>query len=430
MLAPAVQGASGTRHPGPSQRLPTHITRPGEPVLHDTIPSQVPHSTKNRKSSEHPRFNIPKNAKIALLESTEPLAVVEIRDIFWNHRLQWTRCDIIDSRKNRAPFDSLSCQEDEDHPAVTEQVDTEQYQNDTVETDNRRSPLRLLGYRTLHRDDSMQDDSFATQQTEAGSISEESQDAERVKASPNADDSISGLYHRMDKMVVLESAQSSLYAGTPYATEKHMLRDQSFLRPIQEDEEGHRQLDVVKRLQSSQGSIDGENEEEYERHRETLQPAVQRNIMTVDCVLASKLREPTKDDIASDPADPDDTKEPKVVSARTNTCISSISEIVSATTEDLTDFDPIDSDDDLESIKKPARAPSPEMDVDLSSETTKDGKDAQKQSVNLIFSNLFSWTDLKIKDRVEIHEPCRKIAFSKGSGYVLIAERYRVLTFH
>ncbi|KAG0019931.1 hypothetical protein BGZ81_009539 [Podila clonocystis] len=276
----------------------------------------------------------------------------------------------------------------------------------------------------------MQDDSFATQQTEPGSISEGSQDAERVKASPDVDDSISGLYHRMDKMVVLESAQSSLYAGTPFATEKDMLRDQSFLRPIQEDEEEHRQPDVVKRLQSSQGSIDGENEEEYDRHREILQPAVQRSIMTVDCILSSELREPTKDDMASDPADPDDTKEPKVVSARANTCISSISEIVSATTDDLTDSDPIDSDGGSESIKSPARAPSPEMDEDLSSETTKDGKDAHKQSINLIFSNLFSWTDLKIKDRVEIHEPYRKIAFSKDSGYVLIAERYRVLTLH
>ncbi|KAG0354404.1 hypothetical protein BG005_006527 [Podila minutissima] len=147
--------------------------------------------------------------------------------------------------------------------------------------------------------------------------------------------------------------------------------------------------------------------------------------------LTSELGEPTRDDTTIEPVDLDDTKERKVVSARTNTCISSISEIVSATTDDLTDRDPIDSDSSLEYVKSPVRAPSPEVNKHLPSEMTKDGKDdAHRQSINIIFSNLFSWTDLKIKDRVEIHEPCRKIVFSQGSGYVLIAERYRVLTLH
>lgn len=371
-----------------------------------------------------------------MLESTEPLAVVEITDIFWDHHLQWTQCDIIDSRKNRAPFDSLSCKEDKEHQAVTGQDDMEQYQNATMEpVDVHRSQSQLLGYRGLHRVDSMQDDSFATQQTEPVSISEGSQDAERVRVSPDADDSISGLNHRMDKMIVLESAQGSLYAGTPFVTEKHLLQDQSFLRTIQEDDEEHWQPDLVKHLQSSQGSVDGEDEK-YDRHRDTLQSAVQRNSMNVDCGLTSELGELTRDDTTSETVDLDDTKEPKAVSARTNTCISSISEIVSAstmsTTDDLTD--PIDSDSvsdgSLECIKSPARTPSPEVDERLSSETTKDEKDVQRQSVNLIFSNLFSWTDLKIKDRVEIHEPCRQVVFSKGRGNVLIAERYRVLTLH
>lgn len=366
-----------------------------------------------------------------MLESTEPLAVVEIRDIFWDHCLQWTRCDIIDSRKNRAPFDSLSCQEGRERQAVAGQEDTEQYQNRAVEqVDDRRSPSQIPGYRTLHRNDSIQDCSFATQQTDQVSISDGSQDAERVRASLDADDSISGLHHRMDKMIVLESAQGSLYAGAQLVTEKYMLQEQSFLRQIQEDEEERWQPDLVKHLRSSQGSTDGEDEAEYDRHRETLQPAVQRNSMN-DRDLTSELGEPTRDDTTIEPVDLDDTKERKVVSARTNTCISSISEIVSATTDDLTDRDPIDSDSSLEYVKSPVRAPSPEVNKHLPSEMTKDGKDdAHRQSINIIFSNLFSWTDLKIKDRVEIHEPCRKIVFSQGSGYVLIAERYRVLTLH
>ncbi|KAG0077778.1 hypothetical protein BGZ93_009522 [Podila epicladia] len=377
--------------------------------------------------------------EIAMLESTEPLAVVEIRDIFWDHRLQWTRCDIIDSRKNRAPFDSLSCQEEEEdeeedeeeeeHLSVAGQEDTEQYQNGVVElVDYRRSPSQLLGYRTLHRNDTIQDNSFEAQQNDSASISDESQDAERVRASLDADDSISGLHHRMDKMIVLESAQGSLYSGAPPVTEMHMLQDQSFLRQIQEDGEERWQPDLY--LQSSQGSIDGENEADYDRHRGALQPVAQRNSTSVDCDLTSELGEPTRDDTTRVPVDLDDTRDLKVVSIRTNTCISSISEIVSATTEDLTNLNPVDSDGSLEFIKSPIRAPSPEVVEHLPSEMTKDRKDAHRQSVNIIFSNLFSWTDLKIKDRVEIHEPCRKIAFSKGRGFVLIVERYQVLTLH
>lgn len=365
---------------------------------------------------------------VATLESTEPLAVVEIRSIFWDHRLQWTRCAIIDSRKNREPF--ALAHEDEERLGVIGQENTE-HQDGDLEHVCYRSPSQLLSYRTpLRRDDSMQDDSCATQQTDPASISDGSQD-ERVRASLEADDSIFGLHYRMGDMIVLESSQGSLYAGTPLATQKHMLRDTGFLGPIQEDEE-ERQSDLIKHLQSSQGSIEGEEVEEYGRRR-GMQPAVQSNIMNIN-EFSSDFGEPTRDGTSSDPIaiDLDETMEPGIVSTRTNSAISSIAEIVSPTSEstndltDPTDNDPID-DDSQEPIKSPTRAPSPEVNDHLSQETTGD-KDAHRQ-VDLIFSNLFSWTNLKIKDRVEIHEPCRKIAFSKGSGgYVLIAERYRVLS--
>ncbi|KAF9385584.1 hypothetical protein CPB97_004681 [Podila verticillata] len=474
MLAPAVQGVSG-RHLGPQRsNQPTHA-RSGEPAPHDTIPSQTPQPTRNRKSSERPRFNMkdasplgpthkPKRKEkfrpplvngghaerlwnlmqdqkseyavwlstssrpVATLESTEPLAVVEIRSIFWDHRLQWTRCAIIDSRKNREPF--ALAHEDEERLGVIGQENTE-HQDGDLEHVCYRSPSQLLSYRTpLRRDDSMQDDSCATQQTDPASISDGSQD-ERVRASLEADDSIFGLHYRMGDMIVLESSQGSLYAGTPLATQKHMLRDTGFLGPIQEDEE-ERQSDLIKHLQSSQGSIEGEEVEEYGRRR-GMQPAVQSNIMNIN-EFSSDFGEPTRDGTSSDPIaiDLDETMEPGIVSTRTNSAISSIAEIVSPTSEstndltDPTDNDPID-DDSQEPIKSPTRAPSPEVNDHLSQETTGD-KDAHRQ-VDLIFSNLFSWTNLKIKDRVEIHEPCRKIAFSKGSGgYVLIAERYRVLS--
>ncbi|KAF8996682.1 hypothetical protein BGZ52_011322 [Haplosporangium bisporale] len=211
-----------------------------------------------------------------------------------------------------------------------------------------------------------------------------------------------------------------------------MLRDTGFLGPIQEDEE-ERQSDLVKHLQSSQGSIEGEEVEEYGRHRR-MQPAVQSNRMNIND-FCSDFGEPTKDGTSSDPIaiDLDETMEPGVIPTRANTAISSVAEIVSAPSEefmndltDLTDSDPI-NDDSQGVIKSPARALSPEVREHLSQETTGE-KDAHRQ-IDLIFSNLFSWTNLKVRDRVEIHEPCRKIAFSKSSGgYVLIAERYRVLS--
>lgn len=357
---------------------------------------------------------------VATLESTEALAVVEIRSICWDHRLQWTQCAIIDNGKNRAPF-ALALEDEEDM----------KHEDSNLEHGDGRSPSQLFSYRTpLRRDDSIQDDSCATQQTDPVSISDRSQD-ERVRASPEANDSISGLHHRMGDMIVLESSQGSLYAGTPFTTQKHLLRDTSFLGPIQEDGE-ERQSDLVKHLQSSQGSIEGEEEEEYDQHR-GMQSAVQSNRVNAHD-LVSDFGEPTRDGASSEPIaiDLDETMEPGVISTRANTAISSITEIVSATSESTDDFtDPIDSnpvdDGGLEPTKSPTRAPSPEVREHLSQETTEE-KDAHRQ-VELIFSNLFSWTNLKIKDRVEIHEPCRKIAFSKGTGgYVLIAERYRVLS--
>ncbi|KAF9109820.1 hypothetical protein BGX27_007157 [Mortierella sp. AM989] len=325
-----------------------------------------------------------------LFGSTEPLAIVEVMDISRDRNLQWARCNVIFNENNKAPFNVS--------PERVRQYDGS-----------------YAGDFQLQRTDS--DEGHGVSGLARGGIvmSTPSQDLHESMRDeldePNIEeeDSIYGLHKDMFSMGVLVSSQGSIFDGS--SSQQH---PSTYFEPTLKviNEERDDSASSLRFLKSSQGSDDGAEEPEssFGRRKETAQKA-QSNQDIVRMVDLTCIKDSTQsDDIST--TDEIDADEATVPSGDTGVSVSS-------------------SASSTPGAKQPATA------MPLSTKASKNsalqGNGDLRPSFWIVFSNLFNWSRLKVADKVEIHEPCRKIMIPDSGAHersttVWIVERYKVIS--
>ncbi|KAF9426799.1 hypothetical protein BGZ94_006000 [Podila epigama] len=356
-------------------------------------------------------------------EPIEPLVTVEIVQVRRDHRLQWARCKVIHSSSNRAPFKFS--------PPSTHSSSGRHRMSEAKEFN--------LSKQTDQGNVCMRDSDFNRDHQETITPLSEN-DCEEI-VSLEANDSISGLHRHLGNMVVLESSKGSIYSGTPLVTQGNIFQDRSFLRTTQEDEEEQRRLSPrYHNLKSSQGSVDGDSENAVELcdPRGVLMPtdptSKLNHAMTHEEGRArdgSIKKANSQISIIDIGFDDENEGEDEVSALKTSSAISSISDLSSIDNDTVPE--PIEDDEKDSSLPKHTReATSPQIQVhDSSNSISNEDTSLPAWFVKIIFSNLQSWTDLKIHDKVEIHDPCLTVHLPATSRHkssqVFIVERYCVL---
>ncbi|ORZ07299.1 hypothetical protein BCR41DRAFT_162723 [Lobosporangium transversale] len=231
------------------------------------------------------------------------------------------------------------------------------------------------------------------------------------------EDSISGIDKGMHKMDVLLSSKSPVLDNSfdvfMEGQQKVRVQPDSNLNTICEEEP-----DTVHQLQflmSSQGSEEGaqdENENEIDQIRKEFMQ--QRQLLceakhtlkstTISCGSKTNVNDEIRNGNAAFSSDCALSKAAEAISGTYDRSLNLGNRYVSESVQDATE--------NSSSFVEPKNPGS---------------------SLVIIFSNLFDWSALKVNDKVEIHEPCRKIAIpglsmvAYGSA-VWIAERYKVIS--
>ncbi|KAF9292152.1 hypothetical protein BGZ68_010408 [Mortierella alpina] len=373
-----------------------------------------------------------------LFGSTEPLAVVNIKEVFREHNLQWTRCSVICNVSNKPPFD-----------VVPER-------RELASADETNS-----GYISGGEDTSKE--VIDVDAVEGGGASQEDNGVEIVKSTPDPntivlhsfessvnsqfageEDSISGLHLNMGDMAVVsctpETDVESVAENDSLNQGYQGTVDDSLSSLIQEDEAPKPFLN----LKSSQGSDD-----EFEattQIRLSHRTGVQAPLIVLpepvgeirlQCLEKENVYSPRDESHCAQRLDAQDDIER---AASATTC---------ATNQSLSDGDApasvISSIDDRSWSNTSAQVvmctPVEELfsqDHNVSSQksTAASGQrrsDESEANFIIAFSNLFNWSTLKASDLVEIHEPCRHVNIPVvGSGAcgkkVWIAERYKIVS--
>ncbi|KAG0346654.1 hypothetical protein BG004_001148 [Podila humilis] len=289
--------------------------------------------------------------------------------------MQWMLCDVIDSKKQQPPFDFL------ENVEVPEQelVSVNTHHGDSAET-LVVEQFCLTNTRHCH---STHDDSDGTQPSQSNYVSDRSTSTTENSTYPEeADDSLLGLGRHLGSMFVLESVRGPQNAPDPFFMSKSVLQDPHLLGPFQEIEED---CYGPQYLMSSQGSIDSDFDEPYEIAGSRAPPN-----------QVVELQEEVNPDLGD-------------AAARADSGVSAISDKDSCVKKFTGSF---------------VRQSQVQKDT-VKGMTSKN----QYPKVRIMFSNLFSWSKLKVGYCVEIHEPCRRIAgpqnLSGIADRVLVAERYR-----
>ncbi|KAG0259248.1 hypothetical protein BG011_002756 [Mortierella polycephala] len=325
---------------------------------------------------------------VKIVGSTEPVAIVIIKAIYRDHKVQWARCIVRPNDNNKSPFDKESLKKlgEDQRRLANESVESAaaQEHSKSIETGNELSQ---------HEDE----------------------------------DSISGLHMDMDGLIVRTGCSDSNKGNNDKSHLNKRVLDDPTLTIIQEEDDSSYPLQV---LDSSQRSVDDENvAEKFDRAEEVglsgrflPGPA---EYLDLSCVRDSTARShaESNDEIVDNEATVPDRG---FCSKRTVSTISSIDDRSSASeeiqastafhareicTNDQTNYTPIVSMD-----------PIPQGDIEVESEV----------EFVIAFSNLFNWSILKVSDRVEIYEPCRQVAVSGPQaflygGSVWIVERFNRL---
>ncbi|KAF9965784.1 hypothetical protein BGZ70_004130 [Mortierella alpina] len=372
-----------------------------------------------------------------LFGSTEPLAVVCIKEISREHNLQWTRCSVICNTSNKPPFD----------------VDPER--PEFKDTDNASSGHNLERGGGLH-------EAIDVDIVEGGGGSQESNDAEIVKSTPDPntivrhsvesslasqftreEDSISGLHLNMGDMAVLsctpETDVESVVEDSSRSQGCQSIFCDSSISIIQDEDTASKSF---LNLKSSQGSDD--EFEESTQIRTNHQSGVHAPLIV--------LPEPVGE-IRLQCLDKESVDSPSDDIARRRNASEDIERATSATTsatdQSFSDGDvlasAISSIDDRTWSSTSAQVvmctPVEEL---LSQDYTMPTQDSitasgQRRNVEseanfvIAFSNLFNWSTLKASDHVEIHEPCRHVVIpmvdsNARDKHVWIAERYKIVS--
>ncbi|KAG0324460.1 hypothetical protein BGZ99_001798 [Dissophora globulifera] len=325
--------------------------------------------------------------------STDPLAVVEVVAISKDHRLQWTRCRVVFSENNKPPFDVSA--------------DTDQQISDHGACMSPRIPL-----------DTIPTNIDVVRSTPSQGIAPSS--APRDTSLLYDEDSIDGLHADMGNMGVglLSSSQGSGFEGSIGEFMKTQKRwhsqDDSMLDAI--DEEAQTALQF---LRSSQGSDEGADEyndlfvrREVGMERHAREKPEARELLQLSCINNLEMRanpvliEEINEEEAMVPDGDDGLR-------RTASASSTI--------------DSRSSDSGAEREVASASACRMESALNRTQEEPR-----LEPNFIIIFSSLFSRMPLKVADKVEVHEPCRKIIIpqfgpSTGGSAIWIAERYKVV---
>ncbi|KAF9183464.1 hypothetical protein BGZ50_004226 [Haplosporangium sp. Z 11] len=325
---------------------------------------------------------------VKIVGSTEPVAVVIIKAIYRDRKVQWTRCIVRPNGSNKSPFDKESLKK--------------------LREDQRRLTNKSVKSVTAQE---------RSKNTGTGSELSQHED----------EDSISGLHMDMDGLIVHAGCSGSNKGNSDTSPLNKRVLDDPSLTTIQEEDDSSHSLQV---LGSSQRSVDDEGMAEKSDRAEELGlsgrflpgPA---EYLDLSCVRDSPARSHagSSDEIVDNEATVPDRN---FCSKRAVSAISSIDDRSSVSGEmqvptvfharemcsnDLTNYTPNVSMD-----------PIPQGDIEVESEV----------EFVIAFSNLFNWSILKVSDRVEIYEPCRQVAVPGPQavlygGSVWIVERFNKL---
>ncbi|KAI1310222.1 hypothetical protein EDD11_003868 [Mortierella claussenii] len=334
--------------------------------------------------------------------STDPIGVVEIKFISRDSNLRWTRCKIIHNDYSKPPFDIS---------AVSHQC-----------TDGGHVPQLSQASPNSQPRVSMPPDIELVRSTPSQDISGMHASEEEDLSQIMEEDSIDGLHADMNLMGVLHSSQGSVLEGS---LGDYMKSQQRFSRHADSNlttirEEAHSSAHTLQFLKSSQGSDDGSDGEDdmfIKRSDFTLQKATafdgtldpSNGRASTSHLFSSSNIGDQKSGEEQEVVVPDEDCTPR----RTASAMSSI------------DGRSLDREASHSNISTQDDAVAPSLDPQTETSTP--------TMIDIIFSNLFNWSALKVTDRVEIHEPCRKIEMTeRGSeaqdSTVWIVERYKVVS--
>ncbi|KAF9209515.1 hypothetical protein BGZ49_003629 [Haplosporangium sp. Z 27] len=332
--------------------------------------------------------------------STEPLAVVEIKEISRDCNLQWTRCNIIFNENNKAPFNVRS---EKDHNYVDSCSDVYQLQQANPNESRRVSESPEMNI--VKSTSSQVHYEFTEDQLVTESYIEENEVAKPII---EEEDSINGLHNDICKMDVLISSQGSIFEGNNSDFMRSQQRPSTYFetRLVTINEDGDDSVSSLHFLKSSQGSDEGAEEPELKsrRHKETMQQShMIPDALTVNLSCVKELTR--NDNIASTNKVTSPYKAENVSISINPTSTSGVAQtIVNAPTYP-------------EATKRVAAHENEEL----------------TPTIWIMFSSLFNWSRMKVNDKVEIHEPCRKIMISesgsgKNSTVAWVVERYKVVS--
>ncbi|CAO3563489.1 unnamed protein product [Mortierella alpina] len=373
-----------------------------------------------------------------LFGSTEPLAVVCIKEIFREHNLQWTRCSVICDAGNKPPFDV--------GPRRRELKDMDNANSGHIsEGGGRGGPHEAIDVDTL----------------EGGGGSQKAIDVEIVKSTPDPnevihhsvesglasqftgeEDSISGLHLNLGDMAVLsctpETDVESVVGDVPRSQGHRSIFHDSNISIIHEDMASKSFLN----LKSSQGSDDEfvESTPLRTNHESEVQTPLIVLPEPVGEIRLQCLEQESVDNASDESARSRNASEDteRATSATTSATDQSFSDgYVSASA--------VSSIDDRTWSNTSAQVvmctPVDELLSQDHNMPTQDSIAASGQRRNveseanfvIAFSNLFNWSTLRASDLVEIHEPCRHVVIpmvdSDAHGkHIWIAERYKIVS--
>ncbi|KAF9098689.1 hypothetical protein BGX29_007478 [Mortierella sp. GBA35] len=355
------------------------------------------------------------NATIREMGSTEPMAVIEILTISRNMNLQWARCKVIFSNKTKRPFEL----------ARTRTSSRRRDRDPTRDTDRIEStPPREIGPKE------------EPGRTATWSGMDNSLDVRGIGDNDGESTSSSGPGHSRQIQV----------RGKQLGSEWRVLQDLR-LRGLQQVSTHGGLPTLSKNTQGSEGGgFDGQDQEfsltptlvvrgvglSINSDMAVDTPCFKGSLAAGDITLADKIEDDDMNDrhagaeeVEDENMEIDETKDKRTmgtemqddeVQDRTRSVVSSIDNGSSSGVGGSQALVPIN----------PMRTAGRRQ-----QETTLSMAAEAGPTLDIIFSNLFNHSTLKVADRVEIHEPCRPVALlgSDESGAevcVWIVERYAV----
>ncbi|KAG0366331.1 hypothetical protein BGZ54_005510 [Gamsiella multidivaricata] len=237
------------------------------------------------------------------------------------------------------------------------------------------------------------------------------------------EDSIDGLHTDMRQLGVLSSPQGSVFEDSIgdfiWSQRRLNTREEPVLTIIDETEEENSSGNSLWFVKSSQDSeIDFEEQNEFLGRREGINHPRRVSPQANDTLDLTC----TKNAISHD-----NNIAYEVIEGEEDTVLNS-DENVQRTTSTVSTIDDRSSDSEREQLTtggSPREVSVPAHIIQTSVEATPD--------FIIVFSNLFNWSTLKVSDKVEIHEPCRRIAMpefgpTEYGAAAWIVERYKVVS--